>query len=107
MNLHEIRIRRIMLLLRIAQQRSEVEQLSQALKPPAHLYDQGHALAQKIRQHPVAISLGGALFSMLVFRKLPLRKLPLRKLPLRKLGFTALMSLMSWWQSHKTAPESK
>jgi hypothetical protein len=96
MNMHEVRIRRTMLLMRIAQQRSQVEQLSQALKPPAHLYDQGHALAHKIRQHPIASSVGGALFSMLV----------LRKLPLRKLGLTALVSVMSWWQSHKTTSDS-
>jgi len=102
MNLHEIRIRRTMLLMRIAQQRSQVEQLSQALKPPAHLYDQGHALAQKIRQYPILSSLGGALFSMLI-----LKKLTWHKLPLRKLGFTTLVSVMSWWQSHKTAAESK
>lgn len=102
MNLHEVRIRRLMLLLRIAQQRSEVEQLSQALKPAAHLYDQGHALARKIRQHPVASSVGGALFSMLI-----LNRLTWRKLPFRKLGFTTLVSLMSWWQARKAAPDSK
>ncbi|HEY8085742.1 MAG TPA: YqjK family protein [Methylophilaceae bacterium] len=89
MNLTEIRIRRTLLLLRIAQQRSAVEIGAQSLKSPAHLYDQGYALARKIKQHPVATSVGGALFSMLV----------LRKLPFRKLGVTALISLMSWWQA--------
>ncbi|HEY7985450.1 MAG TPA: hypothetical protein VIE17_00875 [Methylophilaceae bacterium] len=97
MNLHEIRIRRTMLLLRIAQQRSDVEMFAQALKPPAHLYDQGYAWAQKIKQHPIATSLGGALFSMLV----------LRKLPFRKFGLTTALSLMSWWKaSHPPKPSS-
>ncbi len=97
MNLNEVRIRRTLLLLRIAHQRMQIAELSQALKPPAHLYDQGHALAHKIRQHPLASSLGGALFSMLVFRKLPFRKL----------GFTTLASLFSWWQARKAVADSK
>ena len=102
MTLREIRMRRKLILLRIAQQRSQVEQLSQALKPAARLYDQGHALAQKIRQYPMLSALAGALVSILI-----MKRSSWRKLPLPKLGLSTLMSVVSWWQSHKAAPESK
>jgi hypothetical protein len=92
MSIQEVEARRTLLLERIAQQRGDLQTLTQSLARPLSFFDKGYAIAQKIRQQP-KFTLAAALAAAFVLRK---------KLPSLKMGF-ALLKVARWWFSKNSS----
>lgn len=73
MSLGKLAARRSELIQRIAQQRDDIVLLTQAVKKPLRLIDQGYDFIQKIKQQPKLV-LAGTFLIATIFRKPLLRR---------------------------------
>lgn len=94
MSIRQVEIRRAELLAKIAQQREELDALSQALSPYTTRFDRGYQLVQKLSEYPV-VAVGGSLLFMVVFRRhARVIKIGMMALSVSKMLFRSKKSLL-------------